>query len=171
MSDAIVIRGRAWIFGADISTDLLSPGRVAHLRGNLDELKKYTLVDAREEFPSEVRPGDLVVAGANFGCGSSREQAAVVLKALGVGAVAAPTFARIFYRNAINQGLPLVTVPTAGIEDGDALELNLAAGELRDLTRGLVLAFPPLPAVMQAILGAGGLVPYIRTHGDLPVGV
>jgi len=164
------IRGRAWKFGEAISTDLLSPGRVAHLRGNLDELKKYTLVDVRAEFPRDVRPGDVIVAGANFGCGSSREQAAVVLKALGVGAVVAPTFARIFYRNAINQGLPLVTADTASIADGDRLEIDLGAGRLADLTSGRAFAFPPLPPVMQAILAEGGLVPYIRAHGDLPLG-
>ena len=156
--------GRAWKFADDISTDLIAAGRYAYLRTNLPELTKHVLEDARDEFRSNVRPGDFVVGGRNFGLGSSREHAPTIIKMAGVSGIAAKSFARIFYRNCINIGLPAVGVDTDKIDDGDVLELDLAKGVLKDLTKGLVLPFPPMPKVMTDILREGGLVPYLKKN-------
>ena len=158
--------GRAHVFGDDISTDLIAPGRLFHLRSNLPELAKHVLEDADPEFPAKVKPGDFVVGGTNFGCGSSREHAPTIIKLAGVEAVLARSFARIFYRNAINVGLTAVTCDTSRIRAGDELELDLAAGRVADRTRGFELAFAPLPAAMRAILADGGLVAHLEKHGD-----
>jgi 3-isopropylmalate/(R)-2-methylmalate dehydratase small subunit len=156
--------GRAWKFGDDISTDLIAPGRYAYLRTNLPELAKHVLEDARDDFRAGVRPGDFVVGGRNFGLGSSREHAPTIIKMAGVSCVAARSFARIFFRNCINIGLPAVTVDTDRIDEGDQLDLDLGKGVLRDLTKGLELEFPPMPRVMTDILEAGGLVPYLKKN-------
>jgi len=161
------MKGAAWVFGDDISTDHIAPGRLFHLRSDLPELAKHVLEDADPEFASKVQPGDFVVGGRNFGLGSSREHAPTIIKLAGVGAVLAESFARIFYRNAINVGLPVVQVDTSGIETGDKLEVDLGTGTVRNLTRGTELHFDKLPPVMTSILRAGGLVPYVRKHGDL----
>jgi len=157
--------GRAWKFGDDISTDLIAPGRYAYLRTNLPELAKHVLEDARDEFRSEVKKGDFVVGGRNFGMGSSREHAPVIIKIAGTSCVAAKSFARIFFRNCINIGLPAVTVDTDQIDEGDELELDLPNGVLKDLTKGIDLKFPPMPPVMTEILNSGGLVAYLKGHG------
>lgn len=159
--------GRAWKFGDDISTDLIAPGRYFHLRSNLPELAKHVLEDARPEFASGVKPGDFVVGGRNFGKGSSREHAPVIIKLAGTRAVLAKSFARIFYRNCINIGLPAVVVDTDKINEGDDLEVDLEKGLVRDRTKGIDLTFPPLPTVMARILEEGGLVDFIKHHGDL----
>lgn len=156
--------GRAWKFGDDISTDLIAAGRYAYLRTNLPELARHVLEDARDEFRSQVKPGDFVVGGRNFGLGSSREHAPVIIKLAGVSCVAAKSFARIFFRNCINIGLPAVRVDTDKIDEGDQLELDLPAGVLRDLTKGLELPFPPMPKVMTDILAEGGLVGYLKKN-------
>lgn len=156
--------GRAWKFGDDISTDLIAAGRYAYLRTNLPELAKHVLEDARDEFRTEVRPGDFVVGGRNFGLGSSREHAPTIIKLAGTSCVVAKSFARIFFRNCINIGLPAVKVDTDLIDEGDLLELDLPAGVLRDLTKGVELAFPPMPKVMTDILAEGGLVPYLKKN-------
>jgi len=161
------IRGRAWKFGDGISTDHIAPGRYFHLRSNLPELAKHVLEDARADFAQEVRPGDLVVAGRNFGQGSSREHAPTIIKLAGVGAVLAKSFARIFFRNCINVGLPPIQCDTDQIAEGDELEIDLAAGQVRNLTRGVTLGFAPLPPVMRRILDDGGLLPHIQKHGGL----
>lgn len=163
------IKGRAWKFGDGISTDHIAPGRLFHLRSNLPELAKHVLEDARTEFAAKVAKGDFVVAGSNFGQGSSREHAPTIIKLAGVGAVLAKSFARIFFRNGINIGLPLIQCDTDQIEEGDELELDLAAGEVRNLTKGLTLRFIPLPPVMQRILEEGGLVAHIQKHGGLAI--
>lgn len=163
------LRGRAWKFGDYITTDHIAPGRYYHLRSNLPELAKHALEDARPDFAAKVKPGDFVVAGHNFGAGSSREHAAVIIKLVGVSAVLAQSFARIFYRNAINVGLPVIKVETAPIEEGDELEVDLTGGTVRNLNRGLTLAFPPLPKVMARILEEGGLLDYVAKHGDVPL--
>ncbi len=163
------IRGRAWKFGDGISTDHIAPGRLFHLRSNLPELAKHVLEDARADFAANVKPGDFVVAGANFGQGSSREHAPTIIKLAGVGAVLAKSFARIFFRNGINIGLPLIQCDTDQIAEGDELELDLAAGEVRNLTKGFTLRFIPLPAVMRRILEEGGLVAHIQKHGGLEI--
>jgi 3-isopropylmalate/(R)-2-methylmalate dehydratase small subunit len=161
--------GRAWLFGDNISTDHIAPGRYFHLRSNLPELAKHVLEDARPDFAPQVQPGDLVVAGRNFGQGSSREQAPLIIKLAGVGAVLAKGFARIFYRNAINIGLPVVVCDTTPIREGDRLEVDLEAGVVRDLTQGIVVRFTPLSPGIMAILREGGLINYVKKYGDLPV--
>ena len=156
--------GRAWKFGDNVSTDLIASGRYAYLRTNLPELTKHVLEDARDEFRGEVKPGDFVVGGANFGMGSSREHAPTVIRMAGVSCVAAKSFARIFFRNCINIGLPAITVDTDRIDDGDRLELDLGAGVLRDITKGIELKFPAMPKVMTDILAEGGLIPYMKAN-------
>jgi 3-isopropylmalate/(R)-2-methylmalate dehydratase small subunit len=159
--------GRAWKFGDNISTDEITPGRFMGLRSNLPELAKHTLEDARKEFPSGVRQGDFVVAGKNFGMGSSREHAPLVIKMCGVTAVLAQSFARIFYRNAINIGLPAIVCDTTKISDSDELELHLSGGVVENLTRKIKITFPPMSTTMDAILNEGGLIAYVEKHGDL----
>ena len=161
------LRGKAWKFGDGISTDLITPGRLFHLRSNLPELAKHLLEDARPDFASLVRKGDFLVGGRNFGQGSSREHAPTIIKIAGVSAVIAKSFARIFFRNCINVGLPAIMLDTDDIGEGDLLELDLAAGTLRDITSDKLLRFPPLPGSMAGILADGGLVEHIRKHGRL----
>ena len=161
--------GRAWKFGDNISTDLIAAGRYYHLRSNLPELAKHVLEDARPEFASQVKAGDFVVGGRNFGKGSSREHAPVIIKLAGSRAVLAKSFARIFYRNCVNIGLPAVVVDTDRIDEGDDLDIDLEGGVVRDRTKDLELRFPPLPPVMARILEEGGLVAYIKNHGDLVI--
>ena len=159
------VRGRrVWKFGDNISTDLLCPGRVYHLRSNLDELAKYTLIDANPEFAKNVKQGDFVVGGVGFGTGSSREYAAIVLKHLGVKAVIAKSFARIFYRNAINIGLPLLEADTSQINENDELEIDLESGTIRDISQKNELRARGLPKIMLQILRDGGLIQYVRKN-------
>ena len=160
------LKGKSWKFGDDISTDLIAPGRLFHLRTNLPELAKHVLEDADPEFPSKVQKGDFVVGGSNFGLGSSREHAPTIIKIAGVGAVLAKSFARIFYRNGINVGLPLLICDTDLIDEGDELEVDLSAGTINDVTKGIELTFTPLPDVMIKILQDGGLAAHIEKHGD-----
>lgn len=164
-----MLKGKAFKFGDDISTDLIVPGRLAHLRSNLPELAKHVLEDADPSFAARVRRGDFVVGGRNFGLGSSREHAPLVIKIAGVTAVLAKSAARIFYRNAINQGLPVLVCDTDRIADGDELEVDLASGTIKDLTNGAVLTFGKIPPVMLSILDEGGLIPYVQRHGDIKV--
>ncbi len=163
------LRGRAWKFGDDISTDHITPGRYYHLRSNMPELAKHVMEDADPEFPKKMKPGDFIVAGKNFGMGSSREHAPLAIKIAGVSAVIAKSFARIFYRNAINVGLPVLIADTEGIEDGDELEVDLSTGTIKNLTRNTELRARPLPEIMINILNEGGLVEYVRKKGDLTV--
>jgi 3-isopropylmalate/(R)-2-methylmalate dehydratase small subunit len=167
-----LLRGKAWLFGDDISTDHIAPGRLFHLRTDLPELAKHVLEDARPEFAASLAPGDFVVGGRNFGLGSSREHAPRIIKLAGAGAVLAQSFARIFFRNAINVGLPVLQCDTSGIGEHDQLEVDLIAGEVRDLTTGAAIPFVPLPPVMVTILNDGGLVAHVKKHGGfaLPEG-
>ena len=165
------IRGKAWKLGDGISTDHIIPGRFFHLRSHLTELAKHCFEDVRPEFVAHVKPGDFVVGGENFGFGSSREHAAIIMKISGVGAVLAKSYARIFFRNAINSGLPALVVNTDQIHEGDELELNLAVGQIKNLTTGMGMKAPPLPPVMRAIISDGGLVEYIKKHGGLQLNV
>ena len=154
-----LIQGKVWKFGDFISTDLIAPGRYFHLRSNLEEFSKHVLEDANPDFAREVRPGDVVVAGKNFGLGSSREHAPTIMKMAGVSAVVAESFSRIFFRNAVNIGLPVITAPAAGfVEEGDRLEIDLAAGILKNLSRGGQTTFNPLPPFMIQILNDGGVI-------------
>lgn len=162
----MVLKGKTWKFGDDISTDLICPGRYFHLRSNLDELAKHVLEDADPQFAQKMAKGDFVVAGNNFGLGSSREHAPTIIKIAGVSAVLAKSFARIFYRNAINIGLPLIECDTDKIEQGDELEIDLEAGIVRNKTRGIEIKVHPLPRAMINILNDGGLLAHIEKHGD-----
>jgi 3-isopropylmalate/(R)-2-methylmalate dehydratase small subunit len=157
--------GRAFRFGDGVSTDHIIPGRFAHLRSNLPELAKHVMEDADPTFATRVRPGDFIVAGNNFGLGSSREHAPLVIKMAGVSAVLAKSVARIFFRNAINLGLPVLICDTGGIGDGDELDVNLKAGIIRNISKGNELTFRGLPEVMLDILNEGGLLPYIQKYG------
>lgn len=162
----MILRGRAWKFGDSISTDHIAPGRYFHLRTDLPELAKHVLEDANPDFASQMAPGDFVVAGRNFGLGSSREHAPRIIRIAGVSAVLAQSFARIFFRNSINVGLPVLEIDTSGIEQGDELEIDLGSGAVRNLTRDETLTFAPLPPVMVKILDDGGLVEHFKKHGD-----
>ena len=161
-----MLRGRAFKFGDAISTDHIIPGRYAHLRSNLPELAKHVLEDADSTFASRVQKGDMVVAGRNFGLGSSREHAPLVIKMAGVSAILAKSSARIFFRNAINLGLPVLICDTEKIDDGDELEIDLSAGTIKDLTNKNQLTFGEIPETMLAILNEGGLIPYLQKHGE-----
>lgn len=164
-----MLKGRAFKFGDNISTDHIVPGRLLHLRSNLPELAKYVLEDADPTFAQRVKKGDFVVGGNNFGLGSSREHAPLVIKMSGVSAILAKSVARIFFRNAINVGLPVLICDTDGISDGDELEVDLERGKINDLTNNTQLDFNPIPDVMLRILDEGGLVPYIKKHKDFVV--
>lgn len=164
-----MLKGKAFKFGDDISTDLIVPGRLVHLRSNLPELAKHVLEDADPAFATRVKPGDFVVGGKNFGLGSSREHAPIVIKMAGVSAVLAKSFARIFFRNAINRGLPVLICDTDKINEGDELEVDMEAGTIHDITNEAMLTFKPIPKAMLAILDEGGLIPYIQKYGDFKI--
>jgi len=166
MMPDVILKGTVFKFGDNISTDLIAPGRYAHLRSNLPELAKHVMEDAEPTFASKVKPGDFIIAGKNFGLGSSREHAPLIIKMSGVSAIVAKSVARIFFRNAINQGLPVLICDTDHIDSGDIIEVNLAKGVITNLTSGIQLTFGKLPQVMLDILSEGGLVPYINKYGD-----
>ena len=168
-----VFKGKAVKLGDNISTDDIIPGRFAYLRGNLPELAKHVLEDAVPSFISRVKTLSLraegeaiLVAGKNFGLGSSREHAPIVIKMSGISAILAKSVARIFFRNAINQGMPVLLCDTDKIGDGDEVEINLADGVIANLTSGVTLSCGKMPSLMAAILEEGGLIPYIQKHKD-----
>jgi 3-isopropylmalate/(R)-2-methylmalate dehydratase small subunit len=165
----MMLTGRAFKFGDGISTDHIIPGKYAYLRSNLPELAKHVMEDADPTFASRVKPGDFIVGGSNFGLGSSREHAPLVIKMAGVRAIMAKSVARIFFRNAINLGLPVLICNTDEIADGDKLEIDLEAGTITDRTNGKRLTFGKIPEVMLRILDEGGLLSYIEKHGDIKV--
>ena len=155
--------GKAWKFGHDIDTDVIIPARYLN-QSAPEHLAAHCMEDGDANFAKEVKAGDILVAGKNFGCGSSREHAPLALKACGVKAVIAESFARIFYRNALNIGLPILECPeaAAGIEAGDEVEVDLDSGRITDATRQIVFAARPFPPFMQELIKAGGLIPYVR---------
>ena len=160
------MRGKAFKFGDNISTDHIAPGRLFHLRSNLPEFAKHVLEDADETFASSMNKGDFVVAGNNFGLGSSREHAPQIIKIAGVGAVLAKSFARIFYRNAINIGLLAIECDTDAIDAGDELDVDIEKGIITNLTNGAIIQIEPIPPVMIKMLKDGGLVEHIKKHGE-----
>ena len=166
MSEDFIKRGKAFKFGDDISTDLIAPGRLFHLRNDLVEFSKHVLEDADPTFASKVQKGDFVVAGNNFGLGSSREHAPTIIKLSGVGAVIAKSYARIFYRNAINIGLLAIEADTDKIDAGDSLEVDIKKGIINNLTKNIEIAITPLPDVMIKLLNDGGLVEHLNKNGD-----
>ena len=159
----MTIRGKAWTFGDDIDTDIIIPARYL-TTVDPAELAAHCMEPVSPDFPKRVRPGDIVVSGKNFGCGSSREHAPVALKGCGVAVVVAPTFARIFYRNAFNVGLPAIesAAAAAAIRAGDEVEIDLAGGEIRNHTRDERYAFLPVPPFMMELVAAGGLMSWLR---------
>mgnify|MGYP000440003847 FL=1 len=161
-----MLKGKAWKFPDNISTDHIAPGRLFHLRSNLPEFAKHVLEDADPEFASKVQKGDFVVAGSNFGLGSSREHAPQIIKLSGVSAVIAKSFARIFYRNAINIGLLLLECDTDGIDAQDEIEVDVREGVIKNLTKNTEIKFKPLPEVMIKLQQDGGLIEHIKKYGD-----
>jgi 3-isopropylmalate/(R)-2-methylmalate dehydratase small subunit len=161
-----MLTGKAFKFGDDISTDLIIPGKYSYLRSNLPELAKHVMEDADPLFVSLVKQGDFIVGGNNFGLGSSREHAPLVIKMAGVQAILAKSVARIFFRNAINLGLPILLCNTDDIGNGDQLEIELKTGIVKNKSNGKQLSFGKIPDVMLKILDEGGLLPYIEKHGD-----
>lgn len=160
---------RVWVFGDNVDTDQILPGRYAPYMTSEADLRRYPFVEARPEFAAEVRPGDVIVAGRNFGCGSSREYAPRALTAVGLGAVIAPSFARIFFRNAMNLGLPLFEADlTAEVVDGGEARLDLATPGLH--VSGRALPLPEPPEWLRQLWAEGGVVAYFRRHGRLPLG-
>ncbi len=162
----MTLKGKSWKFGDDISTDHIAPGRLFHLRSNLPEFAKHVLEDADSNFASNMQKGDFVVAGNNFGLGSSREHAPQIIKLAGVNAVLAKSFARIFYRNAINIGLLLIECDTDKIDAQDEIEVDIKLGEIKNLTKNETIKITPLPDVMIKLLNEGGLIEHIKKHGD-----
>jgi len=161
--------GKAWRFGDDVNTDIIISGKYKLSITDLDQLSRHAMEAAMPEFAAKVQKGDFVVAGKNFGCGSSREQAPLVLQHLGVVAVVARSFARIFYRNALNIGLPAVECEQADkIMEGDLLEVDLAKGVVRNVSKGESYVVKPFPPQLRVILSEGGLVSYVKKHGKLP---
>ena len=162
----MILKGKSWKFPDNISTDHIAPGRLFHLRSNLPEFAKHVLEDADPDFAFKMEKGDFVVAGSNFGLGSSREHAPQIIKIAGVSAVIAKSFARIFYRNAINIGLLLLECDTDKINAGDELEVDIQKGVIKNLTQNTEITFTPLPDVMIKLLNDGGLVEHIKKNGD-----
>ncbi|MGH2755838.1 MAG: 3-isopropylmalate dehydratase small subunit [Actinomycetota bacterium] len=160
---------RAWRYGDNVDTDVIIPARYL-TTNDADELASHALEDLDPKFAKDVKPGDVVVAGHNFGCGSSREHAATCLKAAGVAAVVASSFARIFFRNAINTGLVIVTSPeaVAATEDGHTVRVHVDTGFVENVTRGQRFAVEPLPDFVMDIVRAGGLVPWVRARVGEP---
>ncbi len=160
---------RIWKFSADVDTDQIVPGRYApYMLKEGQDVKDYAFIEARPDFARAAQPGDIIVAGANFGCGSSREYAPEALRRRQIGAIIAPSFARIFFRNAINLGIPLFTAPNAVmmLADGDEVTLDLAHGRI--LADHVTIDLPPLPDFAQAIIAAGGITAYVRQVGRFP---
>ncbi|MGQ9534613.1 MAG: 3-isopropylmalate dehydratase small subunit [bacterium] len=164
-----IIRGRVWSFGDDIDTDQIYPGKYLPLTDK-SEMAKHAMegTDRGEEFVKNVKCGDIIVAGKNFGCGSSREHAAVAIRGTGVALVIAQSFARIFHRNCINTALPVLELNEANeIKDGDILEVNIGTGEIRNITENRVYKAAPMSELEREILKAGGLLQYLKVTQHL----
>jgi 3-isopropylmalate/(R)-2-methylmalate dehydratase small subunit len=162
------LNGRVWKFGDNVNTDAIIPARYLNV-SDQELLAKNCFVDVRPGFSKTVQPGDVIVAGNNFGCGSSREHAPLAIKAVGVSVVIAKSFARIFYRNAFNIGLPILESEEAykGFEEGSPIEVDLESGEIRGGNNGICVTAKPIPPFMREIVQAGGLVAYVKQRGSL----
>ncbi|MGH2443617.1 MAG: 3-isopropylmalate dehydratase small subunit [Chloroflexota bacterium] len=157
--------GKAWKLHDNVNTDEIIPGRY-NVTTDASALARYCLCEVRPDFPTGVQAGDVLVGGRNFGCGSSREHAPIAIQTCGIAAILAPSFARIFYRNAVNIGLPILTCGDAGsIEEGDEIEVDPAAGLVRNLTKGETYQTEPLPPFVAQIAAAGGILNFVREHG------
>lgn len=160
-----VLEGKVWRYGDNIDTDVIIPARYLNTF-DPKELAKHCMVDIDKDFAQKVRPGDIMVGGKNFGCGSSREHAPVAIKACGVPVIIAASFARIFYRNGINVGLSLMEIGdnVERIHAGDKLSVDLSSGKIRDITTGETFQATPLPGFIQDIAKAGGLIQYVKEY-------
>lgn len=158
-------QGKSHKFGNDVNTDYIISGKYKFKTLDMNELAKHVMEDLDPDFYSKVTPGDFIVAGSNFGCGSSREQAPLAIKHANISAVLAKSFARIFYRNAINTGLPVLECNTDLIDPGDVLDIDLAAGCIINRTKDISIEVKPLPGVMIKILNDGGLAAHFRKYG------
>ncbi|AHF06616.1 3-isopropylmalate dehydratase small subunit [Desulfitobacterium metallireducens] len=154
---------KAWRFGDDVDTDVIIPARYLN-QTSPEHLAAHCMEDADTHFAQAVKVGDVIVGGKNFGCGSSREHAPLAIKSAGVQVVIAESFARIFYRNSLNIGLPILECPEAvqGIQAGDDVSVNLSTGEIQNITRGASYQARPFPPFMQELIKAGGLIPYVK---------
>ena len=161
----MILKGKSHKFGNDVNTDYIISGKYKFKTLDMNELAKHVMEDLDPDFYNKVTPGDFIVAGSNFGCGSSREQAPLAIKYAKIGAVIAKSFARIFYRNAINTGLPVIECDTDKINPGDELEVDLSRGIIKNLTTGEDIPIKPLPDVMIKILNDGGLVEHFKKYG------
>ncbi len=159
----MILRGKVWRFGNDIDTDAIIPARYLNT-SDPEELARHVMEDADSYFPNKVKAGDIIVAGKNFGCGSSREHAPIAIKTAGIQAVIAKSFARIFYRNAFNIGLPIFESAEASekIKEGDEVEIDADNGIIKDLTKGEEYTAKPIPSFMQELISAGGLVEWTK---------
>ena len=158
------ITGKVWNFGANIDTDVIIAARYLN-SSDPEHLAKYVMEDADPEFPKKLKKGDIIVAGENFGCGSSREHAPIALKAAGVAAVVAPSFARIFYRNAFNMGLPIFELPESlEIKEGEEISIDLDNGKITNNTTNKTYDFIAIPPFMQELIAAGGLINYAKAE-------
>lgn len=157
------LKGKTWKFGDDVDTDAIIPARYLNT-SDAKLLAAHCMEDADPQFPSKVKAGDIIVAGKNFGCGSSREHAPIAIKGAGVSCVIAQSFARIFYRNAFNMGLLILECPeaAAAIETGDEVEVDIDLGLIKNLTRNQTYQAQPIPPFMQKLVQAGGLIPYVK---------
>ncbi|MBN2298202.1 MAG: 3-isopropylmalate dehydratase small subunit [Deltaproteobacteria bacterium] len=164
----MIFKGKTFLFGDDIDTDAIIPARYLNT-SDPDELKKHCMEDADPQFPSRVENGDVIVAGKNFGCGSSREHAPIAIKASGVSCVIASSFARIFFRNSFNMGLPIFESDQASAEilEGDVVEVDASSGMIRDITTGKSYTAKPIPSFMQDLIADGGLIEHIRKTGKI----
>ena len=160
----MLLRGRAHKFGNDVNTDYIIPSKYKSATTDMKEMAKHVMENVDPEFVKKVAPGDFMVAGSNFGCGSSRETAPVVIKAAGISAVLAKGFARIFFRNAINIGLPLLECEDApdNIQASDTVEVDLAVGKIKNLKTGKTFTAKPYPDFMAGLIAAGGLIEYTK---------
>ena len=158
------MQGKVWKFGDNIDTDLIIAARYLNT-SEPKELAKYVMEDADPSFVEKMKIGDIIVAGENFGCGSSREHAPIALKAAGISAVIAPTFARIFYRNAFNMGLPIFELKeSVQIDEGDTVRVDMDAGEIINITQSKTYKFTPIPEFMQELVDAGGLIAFAKNE-------
>lgn len=161
----MILRGRAHVFGDDINTDYIISSKQKAKTLDIQHMAAHIMEDVDPEFAKRLQPGDFIVAGRNFGCGSSRETAPRVIQAAGLAAVLAVSYSRIFFRNSINVGLPVFRCDTSAIETGDEIEINLEAGTIHHLRSGAVLNSEAVPKVMLNIVGDGGLAAHVRKHG------
>jgi len=167
----MIIEGKVWKFGDNINTDLIIAGKYKYDTLDMKELARHAFEAIRPDFAEKVKEGDILVCGRNFGCGSSREQAPQILKALGLKVIVAESFARIFFRNAINSGILALECKgiSSAVEEGETLRISLDQGTVENVSTGVILRFKPLPKFLEEIFREGGLVPYVKKYGGIKI--